>query len=178
MPSKNSRRLVVDASVARSSGDEHATYPTSKRCRDFLLAILDISHQAVMTTEIHNEWNKHQSGFARRWRVSMVARRKLCIVEAPLNKGLRAKIRQAAIRKRDRKVMLNDTHLIEAAIATDRIIISLDETVRILFSEATRNVGELRVIVWANPDKAEENCISWLRDGAKAERDRKLGFGR
>src|SRR5215208_5859634 len=174
MPPKNSRRLVIDASVARSSGDEQATYPTSKRCRDFLLAILEISHQAVMTTEIQNEWNKHQSGFARRWRVSMVARRKLCIVDAPSNRDLRARIRRAAVKDMDGDAMLKDTHLIEAAIATDRIVISLDETVRVLFLEITDKVKELRIIVWANPDKTVENCISWLRDGAKAERNRKL----
>jgi hypothetical protein len=54
-------RLVIDASVARSSGDQGATYPTSVNCRDFLLAVLNICHQLVMTQDIKAEWDKHQS---------------------------------------------------------------------------------------------------------------------
>jgi hypothetical protein len=77
MPTKISRRLVIDASVARSSGGEAATYPTSKHCRDFLKATLKICHRVVMTPDIMEEWRAHQSGFARRWRVSMEARKKV-----------------------------------------------------------------------------------------------------
>lgn len=33
----NSKRLVIDASVARSAGDEGATFPQSVHCRQFLL---------------------------------------------------------------------------------------------------------------------------------------------
>jgi len=35
------KRLVIDASVARSSGGEDATYPTSVHCRDFRYARRD-----------------------------------------------------------------------------------------------------------------------------------------
>jgi hypothetical protein len=176
MPPGNSRRLVIDASVARSSGDENATYPTSKRCRDFLLATRETGHQAVMTPGIRDEWNKHQSGFARRWRVSMLARKKLCIANVARNDELREKIERTAAKEKHRKAMLKDMHLIEAAMATDRVIISLDETVRALFSEAARGVSELRIVLWANPDKTEEGCLVWLEAGAKAETRRYLGF--
>jgi len=70
-----SKRLVIDASVARSSGGEDATYPTSVHCRDFLQAVLDICHKFVMTPDIKQEWDKHQSIFALRWRRRMVANR-------------------------------------------------------------------------------------------------------
>lgn len=39
---KASKHLVIDASVARSSGGENAMYPTSKNCRDFLKAVLEV----------------------------------------------------------------------------------------------------------------------------------------
>jgi hypothetical protein len=176
MPAKTSKRLVIDASIARSSGDENAVFPTSKRCRDFLLATRDICHQAVMTAAIREEWNRHQSRFARAWRVSMVARRKLHIIDVPADEQLREKISQATTKTRDREAMLKDTHLIEAAIATDQILVSLDETVRVLFTEAVGRIGEIRRICWANPDKIEEGCINWLEGGAKNEKRRQLGF--
>ncbi|MGA9382780.1 MAG: hypothetical protein WBV73_28800 [Phormidium sp.] len=67
MIEKVSKLLVIDASVARAAGGESAKSPTSKYCRDFLLAVLDISHRVVMTPDIRKEWDKHQSSFARTW---------------------------------------------------------------------------------------------------------------
>ena len=176
MPSKKSRRLVIDASVARSSGGENATYPASKRCRDFLQATLEAGHQAVMTADIRDEWDRHQSGFARRWRVSMKARKRLCRADVTPNDKLRKKVERTATKESHRKAMLKDMHLIEAAKATDHVIVSLDEIVRTLFINAARSVTELRIVIWANPDKTEEGCIAWLHTGAKAERERQLGF--
>ena len=65
MADKVSKRLVIDASVARAAGGEDATFPISVYCRDFLQAVLDISHRVVMTPDIRDEWNKHQSKSAR-----------------------------------------------------------------------------------------------------------------
>ncbi|MGH7596646.1 MAG: hypothetical protein ACREOI_09850 [bacterium] len=73
--------------------------------------------------------------------------------------------------------MLKDIHLIEAAKTTDQTVIALDETVRKLFVAAGQRVGEMRNIVWVNPDKVEEQPISWLENGAKLEKKRLLGFG-
>ena len=64
----NSKRLVIDASVARYAGDEGANYPKSVHCRQFLFPVLDICHQVVMTPSIKEEWDKHQSKFALTWR--------------------------------------------------------------------------------------------------------------
>jgi hypothetical protein len=78
MADKVSKRLVIDASVARAAGGEDATYPISVYCRDFLEAVLDLSHRVVMTPDIRDEWNKHQSRYACIWRRQMVAKKKLC----------------------------------------------------------------------------------------------------
>ena len=51
MADKVSKRLVIDASVARAAGGEDATYPISVSCRDFLKAVLDLSHRVVMTPD-------------------------------------------------------------------------------------------------------------------------------
>ncbi len=158
-----------------ASGGENATHPTSKYCRDFLLAVLTICHQIVITPDVAEEWGRHQSNFARKWRVSMVAKKKLHIIRIEQSKELRDKIENAAKTENQKKAMLKDAHLIEAALAADKIVFSLDEIVRDLFSEATGNIRELRDILWANPDKEEDQCIIWLEGGARVEKKRLLG---
>jgi hypothetical protein len=50
------------------------------------------------------------------------------------------------------------------------------EDARELFAVASGRVGELRSIVWVNPEKTEEKSIAWLENGAEAEKERLLGF--
>jgi len=171
-----SKRLVIDASVARSAGGEEATYPTSVHCRDFLIAVLDICHKFVMTPDITEEWNKHQSDFARKWRSRMVAKRKFEFLDIPVNEELWEKIDKIAGSDRQRAEMFKDLRLIEAAMATDKTVISLDDnTARKFFGRAAVQVDELKDIVWVNPAKIEqEKPIEWLREGAKPASDRLL----
>lgn len=175
MAKKSSRLLVVDASIARSSGGEDAIFPTSKKCRDFLSAIRRICRKIVMTPDLSDEWRKHQSNFARIWRVSMEARRKVEHINNDPNDELRRKIESNAASEEGREAMLKDIHLIEAAMETDSLVSSLDETARNLFGTASSKVGEINNIVWANPDKVEDDAISWLENGAKSEMKRRLG---
>jgi len=175
-----SKRLVIDASVARSSGGEDATYPTSVHCRDFLQAVLDICHKVVMTPDIKEEWDKHQSIFALRWRRRMVAKGKFVFLNVPADKELWDKIDQIAGTDRQRREMFKDLRLLEAAIATDKTVISLDDkTARRFFSQAASEINTLKQIVWVNPDKVEEETpIEWLESGAKPEFERLLGTWR
>ncbi len=177
MPAKVSRRLVIDASVARSAGGEDARYPISKYCRDFLKATLKICHRIVMTPDIVDEWKKHQSRFARQWRVSMEARKKVERIEAGANDELRRKIVRVTNDDQGRAAMLKDSCLVEAAIATDGIVVSLDEAARRLFAETSRSVSELEDVVWVNPCNEEEQPILWLLSGAQPEKRRLLGPG-
>jgi hypothetical protein len=183
MSGSRSKRLVIDASIARAAGGPDATFPKSKRCRDFLLDVLDARHRVVMTADIRAEWQRHQSGYARRWLVSMHARKNVHWDSAVVaDDALRARIVRTATGgsaeqvQADREAMLKDCCLLEAALAADKTITSLDERVRRLFGAAAHQVGELREIVWANPDLIEERCSDWLREGAHAERKRQLGY--
>jgi hypothetical protein len=177
MAAKISKRLVIDASIARSSGGKEATYPTSVHCRDFLQAILDICNRVVMTPDIREEWNKHQSNFARTWLRTMVAKKKVEYrADIAADEELWNTIKSITASEKNCEAMLKDFRLIEAALATDKTVISLDDTVRKLFDKAAVQVGELRNVVWVNPDKTEEEKpIDWLKDGAQAEKKRLLG---
>jgi ABC-type iron transport system FetAB ATPase subunit len=88
---------------------------------------------------------------------------------------LHDKIDRAAQSEKARAAMLKDVHLLEAALATDEIVVALDETVRGLFIEAVISVGEIRNVVWVNPDRADEEPLIWLEGGAKPDKKRRLG---
>lgn len=135
----------------------------------------EVCHTVVLTPEILAEWKDHQSSFARTWLVSMFARRKVHQLDTLVDETIRNKVADAAGTEPGREAVLKDCHLIEAAIATDRTVASLDDKARKLFSSAASCVGEIRRIIWVNPDRVDENCIAWLRDGAKDEKERWLG---
>ena len=175
MRARDSKRLVIDADVARASGSETATHPRAEHCRNFLNAVLSLSHRMVMTEQINNEWKNHQSRFARRWRVSMDARKKIDRIDPPENAELQAKVTTTTNNENEIEALQKDFHLLQAALATDQTVISLDETVRGLFKQASQQVGEIRDIIWVNPDRtAKEQPIAWLQNGAPSEPHRRL----
>ena len=103
---KVSKLLVIDASIARSCGAPNATFPTSKNCRDFLNAVLTICHRMVLTDDIKEEWDKHQSIYAKKWRSSMVAKRKVEYrADVAFNQTLRDKLDKVAESDKPREAM-------------------------------------------------------------------------
>ncbi len=175
MAKRTSRRLVIDASVVHAAGPEGATFPTSKNCRDFLQAVLTICHQVVVTRDIGDEWKRHLSGFSRKWRVSMEAKKKVYRPpDSVIDDELRERISNAASSDKERAAMSKDALLIEAALATDCAIAALDDTALRAFRKAANSVRKIRRIVWVNPDKTDERPIAWLEKGARIERTRQL----
>ena len=175
MAKKKSKRLVIDACIARSSGLKTAVDPVACNCRDFLQKVLGICYRVVMTQPISEDWDKHQSLFALTWRASMTARKKL--VPPPgtvLNYKLRNKIYKATRDANQRREMAKDFYLIEAALATDRIIVSRDDSARRLFSGITERVGDLKSLIWVNPVNKDEKAIEWLDGGARLDKKRQL----
>jgi hypothetical protein len=174
MRNKASRRLIIDADVAQSSGQAAAVDPTSVKCRQFLQSALDICHRVVLTPAILDQWKQHKSRFARAWLSSMWARKKVDRLSPSLDDRLRSAVESVGMSEKHRRVLMNDLHLVEAAIATDGIVVSRDDTARDLFRAASATLGRLRRIVWVNPaDEADPS--EWLAKGATAEEGRMLG---
>jgi hypothetical protein len=177
MPPGSSRRLVIDASIAHSAGESSAN-PIAKSCRDVLACVLSVSHRIVTTADILSEWDEHQSGYFRTWRVKMRNLRKIDNFEITKNVAIRVRIRDVTPDKGIVQAMLKDLRLIEAALASDHTIISLDEKVRSHFANAAILVDDLKSIVWVNPLFKKEKAIGWLKGGAKPDAFRLLGFRR
>ena len=129
-----------------------------------------------MTREISEEWKKHRSNFAYRWRASMTARKKVVRPGPIEDAGLRQTIRSLQLPDNVREAILKDIHLVEAAFATGQIIASLDESVRGHLRQISGSVRSLRTVVWVNPTKDDEHATDWVRQGANADEERQLGF--
>ncbi|MDE0326359.1 MAG: hypothetical protein OXN27_20745 [Candidatus Poribacteria bacterium] len=105
----------------------------------------------------------------------MIARKRFDYITPPQDTALSDKIDATTTRERDIAALRKDFHLLQAALATDQTIISLDETIRQLFKKASQQVGEIRDIIWVNPDRTtEEQPITWLQNGAPPEPHRQL----
>ena len=172
MAKQRSRRLVIDADIVNSASE--SKYPISSTCRKFLGTVLDVGHHVVMTKAIREEWYRHMSRYSKRWRRQMWARKRVVKITGERDETLRGRI-DASVSQDQKAMVAKDVHLVEAALATDRLITSQDERVRSALRAASNNVGELKRIVWVNPTREDEKPIDWLRDGAKNEDHRLLG---
>lgn len=166
--------IVVDASVARAAGPFESTHPTGSRCREFLIKFKGAGHRLAWNESIRTEWDRHQSTFARTWRVSMVSIGKLRPVPDDPVEEFREAIQTASTDPGVCEAMLHDALLFEAAWASDHRVASLDETVRGHFGRLAASYAQLRLIVWVNPANEAESPCDWLEVGAPDEAGRRL----
>lgn len=186
-----SKQLVVDACIAKAAGSrpdeeflmlDEVTAFSPKNCRDILQAIERLGYRVVMTPEIKTEWDNHQRGFALRWLSAMTRQSKIETILSPHNDTLRGKltsligqqIGKYSVTEETYAKMLKDWHLLEAALVTDKVILTLDK-VRFHFKAISAQFDDIRTITWVNPDAPEEEAVSWLEAGAMPETHRMLG---
>jgi hypothetical protein len=169
-----SRLFVIDASIAKAAGDT-SMHPTSKNCREFLESVRGICHRMVQTDLIREEWKKHQSRFARMWCLSMMKRKKIESVKVAPSYSLVERLEDARLDSSVLAAIDKDRHLLEAALATDKRVASLDEKVRFHLQEHASKLPEVLSICWVNPSMADEECIPWLKSGAPAAKGRMIG---
>jgi hypothetical protein len=145
MSSPDGLCLVIDASVATSTGERGQR---GALCQKFLKIMIGrTSHRLVMTKEIGAEWDIHSHPFARRWRRSMNAKKRVYRPRIDHDPLLAEKIVMANPPEKALNAMEKDLHLVQAARATDNRIVSLDDVARRYFCEASGIVGELRQIL-------------------------------
>ena len=145
---KNSRRLVIDTSVIQSAGESEK--PLSSACRNFLIGVLEICHRIVMTNDINKEWEKHKhcfSRFAIKWKASMVRKGKVVYIDTPA----KIKLDLSGISEKEHDRIQKDIFLLNAALATDRIIVTRDERLQ----TDLRKTSEGEILAdkyrWLNP---------------------------
>ena len=157
---KKGWRIVIDASVARAAGE--TIVPVSRHCRLCLERVRQNGHFIVMTEPLYKEWRKHQSRFAKAWFTSMTARKKVIRLNDEYLPELHLAIATADVSEKDRAAMLKDIHLLEAAVASNHNVLSLDKVVHRLFAQLCVHCGVIKQIIWLNPDEQFEQVIQWL----------------
>jgi len=91
---------------------------------------------------------------------------KLLRVRVQRDGALRNKINRMGLRDQDRRAVQEDLHLIEAACASDRVVISRDDAAHVLLSSIAPSCPGFRNVMWCNPVTRGPQALEWLRDGA------------
>lgn len=163
-----SKLLVVDASVLHASGSKEAIHPVAANCRDILMIILDVCHRTAVTAAILEEWNRHQSRFARIWRRSMYARGKVVSVPTAECSDVHTALKQSQdLSANQVSAAEKDLHLVAAARSADRTIISLDNAALAVFCKLTPVTGAIADLFWIDPVADLDRLRLWLEtDGS------------
>lgn len=172
---RTSKLLVVDASIMAAAGGEAATDPTPAHARDALKAILAICHKVCLSPALSEEWKRHQSRFARRWLTQMYTARKVIAHEPPACHEILADIRTFhAIAQSDIAAVEKDIHLIAAALAADRAVLSWDHRVAIAIRKVcvdTTTITSKSVshVLWIDPIADRDALQARLSENGPAQ---------
>ena len=187
MAKKVSRRLVIDASVARSA--TLSDNPTSISCRRFLEVVLKVCHKVILSRDTEEEWqnvallirgraDELRIRFLVDWMLAMQRRGKLVRSQVDHDKALRSKINHLGLPESSRQEIVQDLHLVEAALSSDQIVVSRDDSVQVLLRGITGNCREIRKVIWCNPVTLGDDALDWLRKGARVVKVWQLGSKR
>lgn len=172
---KKSRLLVVDASVVRAAGSIDAVHPDAMHCRDILQTILEVCHRVHVTTELREEWKSHASRFARLWLRSMYSRKKVVDAAAVGATSLGAEVAGAAyLSDAEKEALFKDRHLVEAASAADKVVLSLDGRTGAILRKIAEHYGGLTDHLWIDPTKDFAETSAWLAERGKPRPDWQL----
>jgi hypothetical protein len=172
MTRKNGKRLVIDANIARSAGTTEV--PSSSYSRICLNAVLDADYIAVFNKALRQEWRKHASLHATRWRVSMVARRRIEDKEGAEFAHHLDRVCACLERTSSKDALRKDFHLIQSALATEQLILSNEKEFPRFVASACNAVKVLLQLHYANPAVEGDACILWIKAGAEKVADRRI----
>jgi hypothetical protein len=168
------RAIVVDTSVARSAGSTKATDSRAEACRDALEAMRKARLHAVLSPALREEYGRQvkMSKFFRRWLLWMTAQQRIREVDPPPHRPTRRAAQRRLVQDRQQAVE-KDLHLVSAALASDRRVISGDDRMRDDLATLAVEVRALVRVHWANPEAS--GCVTWLSRGALDDRTWMLG---
>jgi hypothetical protein len=159
-----SRRLVVDTNVARSASE--SLHPISDACRQVLEAIQTEQHRIVLSETQYMEWQKHQSGFSKKWLLQMISKKLHVLLSPEPDSGLTDRIYKLDCTEKAQAEMLKDVHLLENALTTDNAVVSQETNVFGLFCAHANQLKIPRPVAWVHPVDNASACVKWIQDGA------------
>ncbi len=145
---KKPKILIVDASVLRAAGETN--HPVSAACRESLKGILEICHKVAVSSELYEEWKKHESKWSKIWYGSMARKGKKAVL---IETDSQVRIHDHNLNDREKAALQKDLCIILPSLSgkTDGIVISLDDQIQKIFQKS--NPGLAKNIKWHNPVK-------------------------
>ena len=168
--------LVIDASIARATGEVTSRSDLSRSLHHLLNAIQAGSFYVVFDSELKAEWARHQSNFARTWRTKMFSSKRLRILDVDADAELRTSCEAIALSDVQFLALWKDFHLVELALATDKRVLSTDQRIAEILHPLARNIKTLRKICWVNPTPPDSDTLKWLAAKAPLDDFRMLGY--
>jgi hypothetical protein len=117
-----------------------------------LEAIKRICHHVVSTPEIREEWREHQSRYFSDWIVSMYSRKKVTPLGSIQSDELRRAIDRSSMSPNDQGIVEKDALIINAALASDMIIVTQDGELKRAMARYPRLESISGRITWVNPE--------------------------
>lgn len=173
MRQRDAKRLVIDTDVvsaASSTGSERAG-----ACRTFLDTMYSTFHRVVLTEKWIDEWKDYRSRYSSLWLTKMYGKRRVDNdIALPPSQTLEERVCAVIPTLAAQRAAQKDLNLIQAALATDRRVVSLDQEARLAFATAGKVIAEIGATIWVNPEMESETPVQWLRSGAPNETARQL----
>lgn len=167
------RLLVIDSDVvATATGNEN---PRSIICLQTLNMVQQMRHRVLLTPSIKTEWDNRLPRIAARWLTQMKSRRLIEWRDEEPDCGVAGALQRLDVTDDILTIMLKDKHLLEAALTADYTVLSMDETAYYHFYAATATIKQIRLVMWANPERTADETINWLANGARPEKVRRIG---
>jgi hypothetical protein len=173
----NSKRLVLDASLALGSNDlmfNPVGDAAGDRNRKCLQAVWEEEHVAVFNRQLQQEWRDHASRFAKRWLRDMIQKSRLVVDEGNDFSPLLQPACDCLPSAGEKAALAKDFHLVQSALATGQLILSNEMRFPRCVSRACVAVPQLAQLYYGNPHLEGEDCRLWIKAGADKEPDRRI----
>ena len=139
------------------------------------MMVLKRDFKIAVNPYLLREYGEHSSAFAVTWRQSCFARGRVAKNCPPQRDDALFEAVLATVEPEGkRRELEKDFHLIEAALASDLNIISLDKKARALYCRAAQEITVLRPVLWGDPT-AHPKLARWL--AGKIGRPKELLLG-
>lgn len=139
-------RLVVDADVACSAGKREIE-PTQS-CFQFLTELLDSKAITVFNPKLFQEWIDHASPFGNHALAELRSRGRISMLESNDLTEVLTLIRSELKESEGRRRLEKDSHVMDAALFTDRIIISNNNKERKLLRKLKEKLAFANQLEW------------------------------
>lgn len=151
MPPKQNKMYVVDASIARAASGKDSTHPVPEVCRRVMEDILANGHSIVMDRTMFEEWKRHESGYAKKWKTGMFARKRLETISTEGTVAFIEEYEKCDMSDRCKSAIKKDLHILKCALLRGAVIVTNDRRLKECVETILDCIPRLRDLTWLIP---------------------------